>query len=113
MSEEKLGVIIFKGEIKVSDIVNEFKNASIGTDACIPIDIEDNCRKYCVSILDGLSKNFDIRYVSNPESAFTRICLNIRKSGEDELKVSIGPRIHLSSFCSDITKIIEEEEDLK
>ena len=113
MSEEKLGVIVFNGEVKLSEIANAFKNASIGTDACIPIDIEDNCRKYCVQILDELSKNFDIRYISNPESAFTRICLNIRKSDNDKLKVSIGPRIHLSSFCSNITEIIDEEEDSK
>ena len=108
MVYEKLGVIIFEEEIHISDISTALKKAALKTEICIPVGEGEICSRYCVKILDELSNNFDIVYISNPESPFSRVCLNIKKNTDTELKVSIGARNHLSSFCSEITNIIDD-----
>lgn len=108
MVYEKLGVIIFEEEIHISDISNALKEAALKTEICIPVGEGETCSRYCVKILDELSNVFDIMYVSSPSSPFARVCLNIQKYSDDTLKVSIGPRNHLSSFCSEITNIIDD-----
>lgn len=108
MYEERLGVIIFKGNIHTSDITDALKKAPLKSEVCIPVGDGEICSRHCVDILDELSNNFDIVYISNPESPFSRVCLNIKKNADTELKVSIGARTHLSSFCSEITEIIDD-----
>ena len=105
---KKLGVLILDEEITVIDLVNKI-NEELNTGESMSIDIEDWNQYNIIELLIFLCTEYKLKFIHDQYTYSNMLCININKTNDESISLSIGPSVHTSSYISKI-KIIPNKE---
>ena len=105
---KKLGVLILNEEIEIVDLIDEI-NEELNGGESISLDIEDWSQYDITEFLIFLCIDYKLKFTHDQYTYTNRMCININKTDNENISVSIGPSVHTSSYISKV-KIIHSKE---